>query len=62
MYAPQRRPVVLVLNPLDSLGEDQVRFRLAQFRMKIKKIDQVAGLCRFEKRQEQTSRQSALEK
>ncbi|EFP75054.1 uncharacterized protein PGTG_01647 [Puccinia graminis f. sp. tritici CRL 75-36-700-3] len=23
MYAPQRRPVVLVLNPLDSLGEDQ---------------------------------------
>ncbi|KAA1075712.1 ATP-dependent DNA helicase sgs1 [Puccinia graminis f. sp. tritici] len=25
MYAPQRKPVVLVLNPLDSLGEDQVR-------------------------------------
>ncbi|EFP77102.1 uncharacterized protein PGTG_03058 [Puccinia graminis f. sp. tritici CRL 75-36-700-3] len=23
MYAPQRKPVVLVLNPLDSLGEDQ---------------------------------------
>ena len=26
MFASQRKPVVLVLNPLDSLGDDQVRF------------------------------------
>ncbi|OAV98576.1 hypothetical protein PTTG_11873 [Puccinia triticina 1-1 BBBD Race 1] len=25
LYAPEKKPVVLVLNPLDSLGEDQVR-------------------------------------
>ncbi|KAA1126383.1 ATP-dependent DNA helicase sgs1 [Puccinia graminis f. sp. tritici] len=29
LYAPQKKPVVLVLNPLDSLGEDQVREKTA---------------------------------
>ena len=36
MFTPQRKPVVLVLNPLGSLGEDQLSF--AQFLFKIWKV------------------------